>query len=684
MIRRLATLCFLALAVSAAPAIVQGRQAPAAKQTADKAAAYYHYSLGHVYAELAGAYGSRSEFLDKAIDNYREAMKADPDAGFLADELADLYIQAGRMREAVLDAKATLKDNPDDLDARRILGRIYTRLIGDTRQHRVNEDMADKAIAQYEKIVAKVPNNKSLWLLLGRLYKLRQDSVKAENAYKKVLKLDPGNEDALLGLATVYSDLGDQPRAAKALRQVVGKDPNVRSLAFLAATYEQMHDSARAAATYRRALDLAPDNTNLKRALAENLLQNGKQDEALKLLQEVAAAVPEDYRSRLRIAQIYRQKHEYEQARTALASAKKLAPDDLEVRYGEVNLLDAEGDTAKAIPVLQQILESTKKSAYSTGERANRSVFLERLAYLYRATKHYQQAVDTFTKLGKLNPGLRARMAAQIADTWRQAKEFQKAAAVIDPAYKEFPGNRMVAIVRATILADLGKFDEAIAVAKKATQGKQDRESYLAMAQIYEKTKHFGELAKVIDQAEKLSTNNQERAGVLFMRGVMYERSKHFDQAVKAFQQVLRLSPDNASAMNYLGYMYADRNIRLEEARKLITKALDYEPQNGAYLDSLGWVYYRMDKLDQAEDYLKRAIQKISRDPTVHEHLADVYFRKGNLRQAITHWRASLKEWASGSAGEKDPAEVAKIQKKIAGAEVRLAKESAPPAQKQP
>ena len=229
MIRRLATLCFLALAVSAAPAIVQGRQAPAAKQTVDKAAAYYHYSLGHVYAELAGAYGSRSEFLDKAIDNYRKAMKADPGAGFLADELADLYIQAGRMREAVLDAKAALKDNPDDLDARRILGRIYTRLIGDTRQHRVNEDMADKAIAQYEKIVAKVPNNKSLWLLLGRLYKLRQDSVKAENAYKKVLKLDPGNEDALLGLATVYSDLGDQPRAAKALRQVVGKE-DVRQL----------------------------------------------------------------------------------------------------------------------------------------------------------------------------------------------------------------------------------------------------------------------------------------------------------------------------------------------------------------------------------------------------------------------------------------------------------------------
>ena len=105
---------------------------------------------------------------------------------------------------------------------------------------------------------------------------------------------------------------------------------------------------------------------------------------------------------------------------------------------------------------------------------------------------------------------------------------------------------------------------------------------------------------------------------------------KDYDKAENAFREVLRLNPDNSSAMNYLGYMFADRNIRLEEALKLVNKALELEPHNGAYLDSLGWVYYRLDKLDEAVDNLKQAAQKVSRDPVVHDHLGDVYFRQGS------------------------------------------------------
>jgi len=121
--RRLVSLPCLLLVTSLAFAQQAPAPAPPSAQ-ADKAAAYYNYSLGHLYAELAAAYGNRGEYFSKAADAYRTALKADPSATFIAEELSDLYIQSGRLREAVLDAEDALKQNPNDLNSRRLLARI--------------------------------------------------------------------------------------------------------------------------------------------------------------------------------------------------------------------------------------------------------------------------------------------------------------------------------------------------------------------------------------------------------------------------------------------------------------------------------------------------------------------------------------------------------------------------------
>ena len=120
----------MALAQPSAPA--RGSQAD---QTANKASAYYHYSLGHMYAELAAQYNNRSDYFNRAIENYRLAIKEDPSASFLTEELSDLYIQSGRLHEAETEAEEILAHNPNDLPARRILARIYARLIGDSQQN---------------------------------------------------------------------------------------------------------------------------------------------------------------------------------------------------------------------------------------------------------------------------------------------------------------------------------------------------------------------------------------------------------------------------------------------------------------------------------------------------------------------------------------------------------------------
>src|SRR5579871_3858044 len=137
-----------------------GQNTPAGQDTSakvDKAAAYYNYALGHLYSELAAAYGNRGDYFNKAVESYRAALKADPSATFIAEELSDLYIQSGRLREAVLDAEEALKQNPSDLNSRRLLARIYTHLIGDAQTNQIDSDMVKKAIEQYQKITESDP-----------------------------------------------------------------------------------------------------------------------------------------------------------------------------------------------------------------------------------------------------------------------------------------------------------------------------------------------------------------------------------------------------------------------------------------------------------------------------------------------------------------------------------------------
>jgi len=224
----------------------------------------------------------------------------------------------------------------------------------------------------------------------------------------------------------------------------------------------------------------------------------------------------------------------------------------------------------------------------------------------------------------------------------------------------------------------MGKVDQAVAELRTMLKGEHDRETQLAIAQLYEKAKRYEDMAKPLDAAEKLSETKPDQENVHFMRGAMYERLKKWDAAEAEFHKVIELNPENASALNYLGYMFADRGVRLDEAQKLITRALELDPDNGAYLDSLGWLYYRQDRLEDAEHALLRALSKtgISQDPTVHDHLGDVYLKLGKTKDAITQWQASVKNADSDAQSDMEPGELAQINKKLEDAKVRLARET--------
>jgi tetratricopeptide (TPR) repeat protein len=642
----------------------------------DKSAAYFNYSMAHIFADLAASSGNRSEYLNPAIDYYKAAIKADPTAGFMSTELSDLYVQAGLGNRAVTESEAALKANPNDLSARRILGRIYARLIGDPQANRIREDMVRKSLDQYSKVVEVDPKDLDSWVMLGRLHKVVQDNGQSEKAFKKVLELDPENEDALSGLAMAAAESGDAVAAASMLEKANAKKPNLRGLTQLAETYEQMKDYANAAKAWQKAYDMSGGNPEIKKQLANNLVMSNQLDEALRVYEELVEDEPKDLASLLRLSQLYREKRSFEKARAFGLKAREVDPTNLEVRYNDVQILESEGKGPEAILAMKELLQTTERRTYLPQEKSNRLSLLERLGLMQRIFEQFADAVKSFEESAQLEPAVANRMSAQIVETYRQAKDYPKAEAKLEEALAKSPADRTLRVMKGTLLAETGKAQQGAEWLEKMLDGKQDRETYLSIAQVWEKGKNYAAMGKALDAAEKLSDSDDEKEGIYFMRGAMLEKMKDFDGAEAEFRKVLKKDPNNAGALNYLGYMLIDRNVRVAEGVEMIQRALKDDPQNSAYLDSLGWGYYRLDKLDEAEKYLKMSLERLSKDPTVHDHLGDVYFKQGKLKEAITQWERSLTEWNGAAPSDRDAVEVAKVQKKLDGAKVRLAKEA--------
>ena len=651
-------------------------QGNASASSADRASAYYHYSLGHMYAELAGNTTNRNDYVNLAIENYKAALKADPSSPLLAEELSDLYSQSGRMRDGQTDAEQAIKTNPNDIAAHRILARIYVRQI-DAQRGRVNETMVRQATQEYQKITELAPNDADSWVWLGRLQSASQNMDDAERAFKKALDIEPDNEDGLTGLATVLGIKGDGTGAANLLRRASEKNPSPDSLKRLADAYEQMKEYGLAADTLRRALEFSPqDAPDIERKMAMYLISAERYDDALAAYQELVSDDPTDADSYLRMSQIYRQKKDMAKAREASDKAKAIDPNNVQVRLNELYILQAEGKPAEAIEVMKSILQQTESRSYDPAQLESRGELLEQLAVMQQLADQTQPAVDTYRQLATLDPSKAGHASARIIAAYMGGKEYPKAQEEADAAIKKFPNDREVRVGRASLLAEMGKTDAAVADVKKLLDGKDDRGIQLALADLYVKGRKFDDAAKALDAAEKMSESQEDKIDVWFQRGAMFERQKNVAAAETEFRKVLAAMPDNPATLNYLGYMLTDRNLRLPEALAMIQKALDRDPNNGAYLDSLGWVYYRLNRIPEAEDAMRRAVELTPHDPTMRDHYAEVLFKASKVREAIVQWEASLREWQTSSPADLDAAEVAKVKDKLENARVQLARQN--------
>jgi len=656
-----------------------GPQTAPSENNSARAEAYYNFTMGHVFEQQYEA-TSNAEFATKSIEAYKKAYALDPKSQVIGERLAEMYWKAQRIHDAVAEAQEILKRDPDNVQSRRLLGRIYLRSLGDVSAGSGQSETVSRAIEQYREINRIDPSDTESALWLARLYRLKNEHEKAEQVLRSILKNDPENEPAVEQLTQLLMDEGKSTEAVALLEGITAHSPSPVLLDLLGDAYTQAHDLAKAESAYRQAVELDPSEPSHQRGLGQTLLAEEKYPEALKVYEKLSDLMPDDADVYLRIAQIYRELHQLDKAEQNLVKARQYSPGSLEVMYNEAMLYQAQGRYEDAIRVLSNAVTDIKGQSPAVPSRhRSLAILYQQLGQLYRDTQNYQAAIYTFQELGHLGEEEDRRARMMIMDTYRAAKDLPKALQTGKEALAKYPADPAIRTSHALLLGENGQTDDAVKILRAQLHSDAgDRETYLNIAQVYERGRRYKEAEEAARAAEVLPGQARENEMVWFLLGAIYERQKFFDKAEEQFKKALAVNPKNAPVLNYYGYMLGDLGIRLDEAEALVQQALKEDPFNGAYLDSLGWIYFKENKLDVSESTLRKAVEREKHDATIHSHLGDLYAKTGRSDLAAAEWEKSLVEWRRSLPADLETDKVAELEKKISQSKHRVAQKSAP------
>ncbi len=653
------------------------QDAPVPKDT--RADAYFNYTMGHL-AEKQYEETNRSEYATQAIECYKKAYALDPKSPVIGERLAEMYWKAQRVHEAELEAQSLLKRNPEDAQTRRLLGHIYLRSLGNANEATGQSETVNRAVEQFKEVVRLDPSDTESALWLARLYRLQNKHDQAEEVLRGILKNDSENEAGVEQLTQLLLDQGKSAEAVALLEGITSKSFSPTLLDLLGDAYTQIKDLPKAEAAYRKAQDLDPSELSHQRGLGQTLLAEEKYPEALKVYQKLSELMPDDSDVYLRLAQIYRELHQMDKAEETLVKARQYSPGSLDVMYNEAMLYEAQGRYEDAIRVLSEAVTGVKGQSVSMpSRRRSLAVLYQQLGQLYRERQNFAAAVNTYVELGRLGEEEDRRARLLIIEAYKMGKDLPKALQAGKEACAKYPKDPAIKSSYALLLGETNQTEEAVKLIHAQLNGSEaDRETYLNIAQIYERARRYKEAEQAARLAEAVPGAPRDNEMTWFLLGAIYERQKFFDKAEVEFKKALEVNPKSAAVLNYYGYMLGDLGIRLEEAQSLVQRALAEDPYNGAYLDSLGWVYYKENKLADAEATLRKALERDSHDPTMHSHLGDVYAKSGRQELAAAEWGKSLAEWKRVLPADVEPEKVAEVEKKVSQSKRRVAQQSVP------
>jgi tetratricopeptide (TPR) repeat protein len=650
---------------AAAPVLPQsGPVAPPGARPTQKAAdplaeAYYQFVLGRRLEDEGD--------VDGAIAALTRAIKLDPASAELLTELAELYARASRVREAIESAEAAITISPGNSGAHRILGSIYARLAErDERGERAAPaatPFTRQAIDHLERSLkeARPDVAAGVRLTLARLYMQDGSTDKAIGVLKQLLADEPWQPQGVATLAQAYTDAGRGPEAIALLKEAVAVDPSFYSV--LAEAFEKDKQWAEAAEAYAEASGQSPQDVDLKTRWASALLNapgTAAARQARDLLLEATKANPTAGWPLYLLARAQRALGEFDASEASARRLMAINPGSTSGAHALAQVLEARREWAALIEALEPVTKNTLK-----GRDADTALILTHLGFAYLEVGRSSDAIGAFERATKLDPA-DSSLKLYLAQALVSAKEYDRALTLARAERATAPADSRLARLEADALRGLGRFDEGAAVLKTlADAAPRDVAATQTLAEYYASARRYAEAAAQLKSAQARFPDD---LNVLFQYGAMLERHAQYVDAERVFRQIIAKDPEHAPALNYLGYTLVERGHGLDEAVSLIKRAVAIDPYNGAYLDSLGWAFVKLNQFDLAEPNLRRAAEQLPRDSVVQDHWGDFLAKKGRYPDAVEAWRRSL-------AGDGEQIERTQIERKIREALDRFVKD---------
>ena len=548
-------------------------------------------------------------WLLQSIASYQQALKLEPNSAVIMVRLAEIYAESQRVRDAVLEAQQALTQEPDNVDAHRLLARIYVQSLGDIDSGDVQEANVGKAVTEFQAILKAVPDDETSALWLARLYRFQGKQGEAEKLLRGLLNRDPDLGQALDQLSQILIDEGRSQEAIELLKQaaVDSSSPDVYDL--LGDAYTQAKDYPNAEDAYRNAIEQDPDDPGHRHGLASALVSQNKYAEAVEQFKKLTELEPGTADNHLRLAELYRRLGQFDDAQKSLEQAKQLEPGSLEILYNQALLYEDQNRFDDAVKVLNDAIAGTKKQTSATANPNALAILYDELGRTYRKQENYAAAIQTYEEMGKLSPESQKRAQMLLIETYRDSRDIDHAIAENKQAIAAAPNDQTLTIMLAMLYGEKPDPAQATQILRGLLHGNSDdQEIYLDIARVDQRGKKYSDAEQSAQKAEAVAQDPSDKHAAWFMLGAIYSSEKKFDLAEAEFRKLIDANPKDASALNFLGYILADRGIRLDEAVSLIQRAVAQEPANSAYLDSMGWAYYKQNKLAEAQDYLQKAV----------------------------------------------------------------------------
>ncbi|HEY0140033.1 MAG TPA: tetratricopeptide repeat protein [Thermoanaerobaculia bacterium] len=585
---------------------------------------------------------------EEALTRMERVLAKDPSNPVLLYERALILLDAGRLDRAEQELRTVVAASPDFYDAQRMLGRVLLDRSGGER------GKVEDALKYLQAAYKLNPDDLSTGITVSQLLMSTGRVEEAEKILSVMVERAPDQRALNYNYAQVLTKLGRGNESKQYLERAVGTDPTFGpAILQLIDIYEKENEFGKAAALLQPLIEEDPLNLELQRQQAVFHLRAGDTRSARDRFRALYTANPKDTQAAYYLAESLNDLGEYAEAAPIVESLLQANPGDpdLIASYGlTLTGLKRWDDAQKQFNLLLTVANVPE----NLGTLAR-----TQLAYIDLQKGNLGAAVETAKSAFVFREKPNTQAINIAVESLRREKKYDQLVTLLEPLAQKFSDDPFVNARYIEALARAGRKEDAAKIA--ALQMKAGVRNTIAATEAYLLVEDNAAALALLNEAVKAKP---EELDLRFQLGSAYERTGDRKKAEEAFLAVLAKNPDHAPTLNYLGYMWAENGVNLERAHEMLTRAVGQEPENGAYVDSLGWVYYRLGNLDMAEKYLTEATRLTPRDSTVHDHLGDVLAKRGDRERALQSYRTAITLDPESKDVEKIRMKIAELERK--------------------